>query len=508
MPRLYTVRGLPGSIATDGWWLDMPPGTSGPPGGKAGTGAGLVGSGGGHRPAFTLVVLILIADLLFWNHDLGLSLAIFAAAVFAAAVVDVRPRRELVRPALMLVLGALPVIEHVQPLSLVFLGAALPGALVLARFPAGGVDVLARGTARHLARLPLYGLRALVSALPAAWRGAGVDRQAGSHIAARMRDWALPVGGTLVFAALLAEANPLIDRALSFDIDPIALIRRGMFWFGTGLMIWPLLHSATLDPGPFNTPTRQARLPGVGINAKSSLRALWMFNVLIGVQTVSDLSVFVGGASLPQGMTYAAYAHRGAYPLLATALLAGVFALAARPYLGEHRLLKPLMLVWLGQNVALSLSAALRLEIYVEVYGLTYLRIRAMIWMGLVAAGLALTAWQVWRARSNRWLVVRSAAMGVATLYLCSFVNFAAIIARENLDRWPRVDLDYVCALGPTAAGAIDDARRRSPEMAVLLDRNGCNTSPPPVGNWREWGFRNWRIARYLAASDETEPDA
>ena len=47
------------------------------------------------------------------------------------------------------------------------------------------------------------------------------------------------------------------------------------------------------------------------------------------VQTVLDAAYLWGGVALPDGMTYASYAHRGAYPLIVTALLAAGFVLAA-----------------------------------------------------------------------------------------------------------------------------------------------------------------------------------
>ena len=52
-----------------------------------------------------------------------------------------------------------------------------------------------------------------------------------------------------------------------------------------------------------------------------------MFNALFAVQTVLDLTYLWGGVALPDGMTYATYAHRGAYPLIVTALLAAGFVL-------------------------------------------------------------------------------------------------------------------------------------------------------------------------------------
>ena len=71
---------------------------------------------------------------------------------------------------------------------------------------------------------------------------------------------------------------------------------------------------------------------GLGVNVASVANALVCFNLILGVQTVMDGLYLWTGASLPPGMALASYAHRGAYPLLATALLAEAFALSlAKP---------------------------------------------------------------------------------------------------------------------------------------------------------------------------------
>ena len=65
------------------------------------------------------------------------------------------------------------------------------------------------------------------------------------------------------------------------------------------------------------------------MNETSVRNALLMFNVMFALQTGLDLAIVSGGAALPEGLSYASYAHRGAYPLVVTALLAGVFAITA-----------------------------------------------------------------------------------------------------------------------------------------------------------------------------------
>ena len=244
---------------------------------------------------------------------------------------------------------------------------------------------------------------------------------------------------------------------------------------------------------------------GLGLNPASVLRALVLFNLVIGVQSATDLSILTFGAVLPKGMSLAAYAHRGAYPLLVAALLAGAFALASRPFLAEHRAILPLLLLWLLQNMVLCGAAMLRLDHYVDAFGLTYLRLYALIWMGLVAAGLGLVAVQIMRNRSNLWLMAGCSLLGLGTLYLCSFLNFAQIIAAQNLAR-PRFDVDYVCDLGPMAYGALHSAIVATPGVHLQYSETCAIFSPPSIEGWRDWGFRSWRVSRYAAATAIKEP--
>ena len=52
------------------------------------------------------------------------------------------------------------------------------------------------------------------------------------------------------------------------------------------------------------------------------LRSLILFNLLFAVQTVLDIVYLWGNVALPADISYASYAHRGAYPLILTALIA------------------------------------------------------------------------------------------------------------------------------------------------------------------------------------------
>ncbi|MEC3861309.1 DUF4173 domain-containing protein [Mesobacterium sp. TK19101] len=507
MQQTLTLRGLPATLARDGWWLATethPLGTAQPP---LSPGSARSATGPGPRRAGMLLALVLLADLLFWRHAPGLSLAVFAAAIFAVAWIVSTPRRNTALPALVLIVSALPVLDYVQPVSVFLLLLGLVVSLAWLHLPPGqGATPLLSAAGRLARSLPLRGMQDLVGALRQvnSFRAPLATGDGWPLIRNLMRNWAFPIGGALILMSLLVVANPVIDRSiynlLNWQIDAAGLLRRALFWIGLALILWPVLQPLPAAPKKVS---KTGRTWHFGLNAGSVLRSLWVFNAMLAVQTMMDASILLGGANLPEGVSYATYAHRGAYPLLITALLAGGFALAARPFLREHRALKPLLVLWLVQNVALCASAALRLEIYIDAYGLTFLRIRALIWIALVAAGLLLTAWQILRARSNGWLLARAAMLGIGTLYFASFVNFSAIIADNILSRMEkglRSDFSYLCDLDDTAAGVIIDHDVKNWDGRRLY----CPIAAPQIKDWRDWGFRKARLARYVFTTEET----
>ncbi|SMR70897.1 protein of unknown function [Aliiroseovarius halocynthiae] len=509
MPKQLIIRGVPDAIARDGWWLASdatlpqhePPSPTFP----------ILGEAMKRRMPWiaSVVFLVALGDLLFWGYVPGVSLVIFAWAIFAVACASRPPKRRVIAPALLLVLASLPMVEHAQLLSFGFLTAGLLVSVAWLRIaPSRGVEVLGAAALRLSASLPVAGVKGVLNcaravsherangALPA-WFSAGY----------LMRNWAFPIGGSLVLTVLLVNANPVFERAIvqafQIDIDLFSLMRRVLLWVGLGLLVWPFLIVQAPKAAMVVTPPKTGIK--LGLNAGSVLRALVMFNLFLAVQSAMDVSILFGGASLPDGMSHASYAHRGAYPLLITAMLAGAFALAARPFLAEHRALKPLVLLWLAQNVLLTGSAAMRLELYIDVYGLTYLRIYALIWMGLVALGLIMVAWQVLRECSARWLLIRSAIWGAGALYVCAFINFAGLIAADILTRATdptvetQTDWHYLCSLGPAASKSIAQGTWPKLQIATPFWATNCLNPQPVAMNWREWDFRTGRINGYLA---------
>jgi hypothetical protein len=224
---------------------------------------------------------------------------------------------------------------------------------------------------------------------------------------------------------------------------------RVLFWVAILLAVWPFMQlrwrrriaidrdqlapdSIGPAPGEDETPDGSADFLG----APTILRSLILFNLLFSVQTVLDVIYLWGDGKLPADVTYADYAHRGAYPLIVTAVLAAGFVLIAMRPDGpaeNSKIMRPLVYLFVAQNVMLVLSSIERLHLYVEIYQLTYWRVAAFIWMLLVAIGLVLIVARIALRRPDQWLIRANLISLAATLYIRALINFVPMIADYNV---------------------------------------------------------------------------
>jgi hypothetical protein len=471
------------------------------------------------------VACVALADWLFYGWTMGISLPLFLGVLGVAAITVNRVHAARNIPILMAVIfaaGLLALVEDVSPLSVIV------GTLATAMFANVLTVPDARSWQRHLfesATVLFRGPFQLIGDLIGALRHMKLwtPEWLGSLVA-----WIVPLSVFAVFLALFSSANPLIENRL-LKINFLALynlldIWRIWFWAMIACAIWPLLRRrfrrkpASADLEPRVTPTAASSDMDYLLGVQAVTRSLVLFNALFALQSGLDLTYLWGGASLPDGMSHAEYAHRGAYPLIVTALLAAGFVLIAMRPGGpaeQSRWIRPLVLVWTGQNVLLVASSIFRLDLYIAAYSLTYLRLAAFIWMGLVVAGLLLILIQIIRRKPNSWLISANAATLALVLYACCFINTPWLVATYNVEHCqevsgsgPTLDLQYLRSLGPQAQLALELHRKEVPTLLRAMDHlfpdAGDALSRPE--NWRAWSFRAWRLRRYLANNPHTPP--
>jgi len=464
-----TVRGLPRGLQKDAWWMAA----------DAQSGVGQGTNPAIPRPYVILIALVILVDVLTLRAGLGLGLVVMIATLGAAAHWTVRhdvDRKRGIQAWCVLGLSLIPAIDLVQFTSFLL---AWIGLTVFAVMLTGDKIWTAA------MRLPFLGMVQTWSDVASA-RVNGVNRST-------VLDWVLPVGVGAIFAMLFAFANPIMTAWIAdLDFRNAPSIERIIAWIITALIIWPLLRLPLMRlHGPKARARTQVRRAGI-MNVRSVMRGLIVFNVLFALQTIMDIGYLWGGVRLPEGMTYATYAHRGAYPLMGTALLAGGFALIAQPWL-DGRMMRVLLLIWVGQTLLLVMSSILRLDLYVDAYGLTRMRFAAFVWMAAVALGLIVLIMQILRRHDARWMLARSFGIGVVAVYACSLVNVAGYVARHQFTQGP-LDVSYVCNLNGGAAPTI---AQYGPDLCWNRYHQPTLSKPTDL---RDWGFRNARLRHTLAA--------
>lgn len=454
--------------------------------------------------------LIALADLLVFEQPPGAGVGLLLLAFAAAAAVHPELRRSRLGLGALAVaaLFALVQIEHPSFMAWLLFWTALGVAVLAARAKAQD------GAWEWAQRLVVLGAKAVVGPLLDLHQLAGATRQGrGASLRSIPLTLALPLVGAIVFVWLFAVANPLIgDWFAAFSL-PEPDIGRILFWGVAGVLAWGVLRPRFLRR-TWALPVAQGELDLPGVSTASITLSLLVFNAIFALQNGLDVAFLWSGAALPKGMTLADYAHRGAYPLIATALLAGLFVLVfLRPGSETARrpLVRGLVTVWVVQNIFLVASTALRTVDYIEAYSLTRLRIAALIWMAVVAVGLALICWRLLRDKSPSWLINANVAVLAVVLTGCSVVDLGAVAASWNVrhagdvgGRGAALDVSYLRSLNGAALVSLAELETRplGPELRLQVAsarRDIVLEIERRHSRWQGW---TWRDARRLQRAD------
>jgi hypothetical protein len=287
---------------------------------------------------------------------------------------------------------------------------------------------------------------------------------------------ALFAGADAAFADLLGDLTP----DLSIGDTPLRVL-----FFVLGLL--GALAAARTAAAPRRWDRIQVK-PGNPRGRLEWTLPLVVLAALFAVFNVVQLTVLFGGYEkvlAETGLSYAQYARQGFWQLLTVTLLTVlVIALALR--LAPRGTDRDRLLVRsvLGTICVLTLvvvaSAVRRMDLYVDAYGLTRLRISVAgveLWLGLVivlimAAGVL----------GNRWLpraIVACAAAGVLAFGLASPDALIADQQVSLFDSTKKIDLEYLRGLSADAVPALD--RLPEPQRSCALEEisNGLDGAEP-----------------------------
>ena len=412
---------------------------------------------------------------------------------------------------------------------MLFNGLALTTALALGALRLRGGRLRIAGVGWYVKGLLLCAMEVLLGSIPLLrrdirWERLGFRGIRARHAAA-LRGIVIALPLLWVFGALFAAADPVFGRGVRFLFhwDGSALWET-LFWIGCWSWVSAgLLRQALLEEGSVG----RARLLPTGVVQRVSLGAteigivLGVLNALFLAFVGVQFRYLFGGAELVQGwagMSYAEYARRGFFELVAVGalvlpLLLGLHAcLPAEGAEGtegkEQRRFRRFAGALLVLLAVVMASALRRMQLYQAEYGLTELRLYATVFMGWLVLVFCWFAATVLRGQRLRFAWGATVA-GFGVLALLDLANPHALIVRVNTEHAltsGRFDRDYLVSLSADAVPALVESLphlrpRTRCELAWRMGAEGWETEG---ADWRSW---NWGRARAREVLEKYEED-
>ena len=280
----------------------------------------------------------------------------------------------------------------------------------------------------------------------------------------------------LLFGCLFAAADAVFEGLVTnlFAWDVRAVVSHGFlfgFWAWLAGGYW---RQALLSSDVRNPIRRCPHVLSLGIVETGIV--LGLLDLLFLAFVLVQLGYLFGGTALVEssaGWTYAEYARRGFFELVAVAAL-----------------VLPLLL--LGEWVLRKESrATLRMRLYQQEFGLTELRLYTtafMAWLAVVFVWLLLT---VLRGRRSRFAFGALVA-GFVFLTVLNAINPDAYIARTNIERaaeGKRFDSAYAASLSDDAVPTLINglASLAAADRTILIEQLRQTSGRRSRGDWRTW---------------------
>ena len=395
--------------------------------------------------------IALLTDLATYNHQGGTQWALFVNLALLGGLLSALIEKKRVPWASYLLM----VLTSLSSLLTLFRAETFT-TLALGLFSATGLALLAasllsgewhRFRLRELVVQSVLLLPSIFIGLPRALRDRPRRAEGGERRAlpAVLRGVLIALPLLLIFGALFASADTIFADQLqglaaffgAFNLgDGVAqaFLILMITWFLTG-MYW---HALTQAGGqPALEPDQPLMSPLLGFT--ESVVVLALLNALFLAFVIIQFRYFFAGAAAisVEGFTYAEYARRGFFELLAVALLAGgVFWLLSgttrREKAGQKVWFSTLGIILLMQVGVVLLSAFQRLSLYENAYGFTAERLSAHIFMIFLAVVLVLLAVLELTGQMKRLALVLVLALFAFGVTLAA-VNVDAQVAQRNL---------------------------------------------------------------------------
>ncbi len=325
----------------------------------------------------------------------------------------------------------------------------------------------------------------------------------GQKAAAVGRGVLIALPALLLFGTLLTAADAAFQSVVTraFAVDPALLPGHLLLTILFTWIVAGFLYGVLIKKAPPQEEANEERddKPRFSLGIIEVGVVLGLVNALFATFVVVQLSYLFGG--LPTvldtpNLTLASYARRGFFELVLVASLALPLLLGLRRLLAVKagrplRLFHTMAGIQVGLLFLILASAAQRMWLYQQVYGLTALRLYVsvfLIWLAFVLGWFLIS---VLRDHVERFVPGAVAAGFVVVLGL-HILNPDALIVKTNVARatsGATIDTTYLTRLSADAVPALLDALPHlEPEVqAEVAQRLIIRWHSPNQADWRMW---------------------
>jgi hypothetical protein len=282
--------------------------------------------------------------------------------------------------------------------------------------------------------------------------------------------FSLPI--LFLFLILLSSADLVFKEFITSifhpNVSPETVFRIGLIGFVTSVFMgaYAFIFIPTVTP-EHNTRPAQKRL---NLGATESYIILGSVSTLFLIFVIIQFAYLFGGLGQVSstGYTYAEYARKGFFELIAVAAISWMLILTIKKCTAFRTAVQGLLFKWLSgilmaEVVVIMLSAHRRLNLYEDAYGFTTLRLLSHLFILWLGVAFVLLLIHIVREKSEKYFALPLFISALCFLALINFINPDNFIARENINRFDttgKLDLLYLSNLS-------DDA---TPAIARLLD--------------------------------------
>lgn len=303
----------------------------------------------------------------------------------------------------------------------------------------------------------------------------------------------------LILIELLSSADQIFSRVVGTTFhhlwnqivfSPNVFIVLLLFILGF-FGIYCFLSALTLNNMPEWKQRKDKKNPLTAITFLSMITVIYL--IFCGIQMIF---LFTGGKLLPEGYTYAEYAHQGFFQLLFVCMFNLVLVVSCIAIFQINKFLRALLLVFSGCTYIMIASSAYRMLLYIHTYHLSFLRVLVLWFLAML---VVLMAGVIINIVKEKFHLFRYCMTVVTVCYLIfSFGRADYLIASYNVAQMGNSisyeDITYLTNLSMDAAPALS---------RYALEHENCKKGDAGAADSYEYNA----ASSYTEETYETEND-